>query len=86
MFNVSAFIDMPRLPAISAWGRRADSQINLEPGFTATAAFGSTGILFHAIIAPLITISSLPSGALGSAYSQTLAAAGGSGPYTWFLV
>jgi uncharacterized protein YjdB len=37
-------------------------------------------------LAPLsITTTSLPSGALGMAYSTTLAAAGGSAPYTWSL-
>src|ERR1035437_3689213 len=32
----------------------AGSQINLEPGFTATAVPGSTGTTFHAFIAPVV--------------------------------
>jgi hypothetical protein len=32
-----------------------------------------------------ITTTSLPNGAVGTAYSQTLAATGGTGPYTWQL-
>ncbi len=33
-----------------------------------------------------ITTTSLPSGAIGTAYSQTLARTGGTGPFTWSLV
>ena len=35
--------------------------------------------------APAITTTSLPSGTAGTAYSQTLAASGGTTPYTWSL-
>jgi hypothetical protein len=51
------------------------------PAQTATANLTLT------IIAPLvITTTSLPGGQLGSAYSQTLAATGGTGAHTWALI
>jgi CHRD domain/Putative Ig domain len=49
-----------------------------------TKQYGGGEIRGNIVVAPGITTSSLlPTGFLGSAYSQTLAASGGTSPYTW---
>ena len=63
----------------------AGAQINLEPGFTATAPPGATGITFRAAITPIVMTYTLPSGTVGRAYLTALAAIGGNSPYTWSL-
>jgi hypothetical protein len=51
---------------------------------TAPAALSATKNLSLVIVAPLsITTTTLSSGAVGSAYSATVAATGGTTPYTW---
>jgi hypothetical protein len=58
-------------------------QVKESTGSTATKQF----TLIIAATAPGITTASpLPNGAIGSAYSQTLLAAGGTMPYTWALI
>lgn len=44
-----------------------------------------TGTSFAAVNAPVITTTSLPAGTVGQPYSATLAATGGTTPYTWSL-
>ena len=52
---------------------------------TLSGVSGSTGLTVQA--APLsITTASLPNGTVGAAYSATLAATGGTGPYSWSMV
>ena len=52
---------------------------------TLSGISGSTGLTVQA--APLsITTASLPNGTVGAAYSATLAATGGTGPYSWSIV
>ena len=52
-----------------------------------TPAMSATQPLSITVVAPLaVTTASLPDGTVGSPYSQTLAAAGGTVPYTWSLV
>ena len=62
---------------------RAGSQIILGPGFTATG--GSTTPTFLAVIGVPLTISagSVTNGVLGTAYSASLSATGGTAPYSW---
>ena len=53
---------------------------------TATDAGGCTGVRTYSLtVCPLVTVTPavLPSGAVGSAYSQTLLASGGTGPYAF---
>ena len=56
-------------------------QVNDAGGHSASQAFSVS-------IAPLVSIvtASLPNGTVGQAYSATLAASGGTQPYTWSLV
>jgi hypothetical protein len=50
-----------------------------------TVALSGTGVA--AAVTPLVlTTSSLPSGAAGTAYNATMSASGGTAPYTWSLV
>jgi hypothetical protein len=58
--------------------------------FTVTAADATLSTASQALSitinpAPAVTTTSLPSGTAGTAYSQTLAASGGTPPYTWSL-
>jgi hypothetical protein len=48
-------------------------------------AFSDTATPGPAVSGPAVTTSSLPDGTTGTAYSQTLAATGGTSPYTWSL-
>ena len=52
-------------------------------GLTIGTSAGSTAYIFEPIAYLQITTSSLPAGALNSAYSATLAAIGGNPPYKW---
>jgi len=55
----------------------------------ATDAVGATGTKALSIVinaAPSITTSSLPGGTVGTAYSQTMAATGGTTPLTWAVL
>ena len=53
---------------------------------TSTWHEGQTEVLNLTVNTPLIVITTtLPGGVAGSAYSQTLAASGGTGPYTWAI-
>jgi hypothetical protein len=49
--------------------------------FAFSAVWGAS----TALAALAITTTSLPNGSVGTAYSQTLAASGGTKPYTWSL-
>ncbi len=50
------------------------------------AATSSTAALTYASATPVITTAAtLPAGMVGTAYTQTLAASGGTSPYTWML-
>ena len=59
------------------------SIVYLLPGFDAKA--GSSGTAFTASIGPMITTTSLPSGAAGTVYTATVSAAEGAsnGPFAW---
>ncbi len=57
-------------------------------GFTVKVTDSAGGIATRVLsitikVAPFITTASLPNGEVGIAYSRTLAAAGGTSPYTW---
>ena len=56
------------------------------PPFTSNKAFVVDIILPPGIPVSIITTSSLPAGAPGIAYSQTLAATGGVTPYSWAVI
>ncbi|MBE0568338.1 MAG: putative Ig domain-containing protein, partial [Deltaproteobacteria bacterium] len=56
--------------------------VQVTGGGTATKAFSVT-INAAAAVAPTISTASLPAGTVGTAYSQTLAATGGTTPYSW---
>jgi Bacterial Ig-like domain (group 3) len=61
---------------------------NLSAVFTPSSGdySGSTGTASLTLYAPLsITTTSLPKAKIGKAYSATLTATGGNGPYTWSL-
>ncbi|MDD5593433.1 MAG: T9SS type A sorting domain-containing protein [Candidatus Margulisbacteria bacterium] len=54
---------------------------------TVTGAQGSATFTVNAVGGPLtITTTSLPDGTVGTAYNQSLAATGGTTPYTWTLI
>ena len=64
---------------------------NVPGGYTVSATVagvqGSANFSLTNLLAPLtITTTSLPSSQLGVAYSQTLAATGGTTPFTWSIV
>src|SRR6202035_2114582 len=66
-------------------GGRSDFTVQVtdsgNPPLTATDALSIT------VVAPLaVTTASLPDGIVGSPYSQTLTAAGGTEPYTWSVI
>ena len=56
--------------------------VQVSGGGTDTQALSIT-INAAPVVAPTITTASLPAGTVGTAYSQTLAATGGTQPYSW---
>ncbi len=71
-------------------------QITGKPAAIATSAFTVTvtdannstvskGFTLSVVAPPIINTASLPNGATGAAYSQTLSASGGTTPYTWTI-
>ncbi len=56
-------------------------------GFAAGGGSAGSGIILKNVAppAPSITTTSLPSGTIGSSYAASLAATGGSSPYTWSI-
>lgn len=50
-----------------------------------TKATATLSLTVASVSLPVITTTSLPSGIVGTAYSQTLAASGGTAPYTWSI-
>ena len=55
-------------------------QVTDKGGLTATQALG-----IIVIAPPSITTTTLPGGVIGAAYSQTMAASGGTAPYSWLV-
>jgi Putative Ig domain len=74
---ISGVITIPSAAALGAWNVTVTNPSGLSStlnnGFTVTAAPANL----------TITTASLPNGTVGSAYSQTLQATGGTPPYSW---
>ena len=67
------------IPATSGtWNFTVKVTDSANPAVTATQALSITTEL-------VVTTASLPGGTVGTAYSQTLAASGGTPPYTWMI-
>jgi hypothetical protein len=90
-WNISAN-NLPAGLSLSPSGEISGT-VNAAPGqysFTAAATDArgdtSSGVFTITVIGPSISTRSLPPGQAGAAYSQTLAATGGSPPYAWTVV
>lgn len=64
-------------------GSNWTAMVGYVGGLTIGTSAGSTAYIFEPIAYLQITTSSLPTGAVNSAYSATLAAIGGNPPYKW---
>jgi len=76
----------------STWANTASSSVSLANLFPANTQGGTCYSLYMTLAAATstggslaITTASLPNGQVGTAYSTTLAATGGTTPYTWSL-
>jgi len=64
-------------------GQPVNQVVTLPNGNTQQVTF--TDYHIAKVVTPSITTSSLPNGTVGTAYSQALAASGGTAPYTWSI-
>jgi len=82
----TTFVSATQLTAVVPQTLFASAGVDHVTVVNSGSGGGTTGALSFTVVAPLaITTASLPGGSIGSPYSATLQATGGTTPYSWAI-